>query len=55
VGDEEWNESVSQPFDDVQIGWAEEVRRRIAELESGEVKPVPWDEARRAITHGDPR
>jgi putative addiction module component (TIGR02574 family) len=29
--------------------WGEEIRRRIEELDSGAVKPVPWAEARRQI------
>jgi putative addiction module component (TIGR02574 family) len=35
--------------------WSEEIARRIAELDSGKVKPIPWSEARRqvsAILHG---
>ena len=30
--------------------WNEEIAKRIAELDSGEVKPIPWDEARRQIS-----
>jgi putative addiction module component (TIGR02574 family) len=29
--------------------WSREIARRIAELDSGKVKPVPWAEARRQI------
>lgn len=29
--------------------WAGELRRRAAEIDSGKVKPVPWDEVRRQI------
>jgi putative addiction module component (TIGR02574 family) len=35
--------------------WNQEIAKRIEELDSGKVKPVPWDEARRqisAILHG---
>ena len=35
--------------------WKLEIARRIAELDSGKVKPVPWADARRqisAILHG---
>jgi putative addiction module component (TIGR02574 family) len=35
--------------------WSQEIARRIAELDSGKVKPIPWSEARRqvsAILHG---
>lgn len=30
--------------------WSQEIARRIEELDSGKVKPVPWEEARRQIT-----
>jgi putative addiction module component (TIGR02574 family) len=29
--------------------WAAEVERRLADVDSGAVKPVPWSEARRRI------
>lgn len=29
--------------------WNQEIARRIAELDSGKVKPVPWGEARRQV------
>jgi len=29
--------------------WNQEIARRIAELDSGKVKPVPWAEARRQV------
>jgi len=29
--------------------WTQEVARRIEELDSGKVKPVPWTEARRQV------
>ena len=46
-------ESLDRPFDsDVQAAWAEEIRRRIADLDSGAVKAIPWDEARQAIAGG---
>jgi putative addiction module component (TIGR02574 family) len=35
--------------------WGREIARRIEELDSGKVKPVPWAEARRqisALLHG---
>jgi putative addiction module component (TIGR02574 family) len=35
--------------------WDKEIARRIAELDSGKVKPIPWAEARRqisALLHG---
>jgi putative addiction module component (TIGR02574 family) len=30
--------------------WNQEIARRIAELDSGKVKPIPWAEARRQIS-----
>jgi putative addiction module component (TIGR02574 family) len=30
--------------------WGQEIARRIAELDSGKVKPIPWAEARRQIS-----
>lgn len=29
--------------------WGAELRRRAAEVDSGQVKPVPWDEVRRQV------
>ncbi|MEZ4410048.1 MAG: addiction module protein [Polyangiales bacterium] len=33
----------------VEEAWAEEARRRLAEIDAGKVTPVPWEEARRRI------
>jgi putative addiction module component (TIGR02574 family) len=30
--------------------WSKKITRRIAELDSGKVKPIPWAEARRQIS-----
>ena len=30
--------------------WNHEISRRIAELDSGKVKPIPWAEARRQLS-----
>jgi putative addiction module component (TIGR02574 family) len=30
--------------------WSKEIARRIEELDSGKVKPIPWVEARRQIS-----
>jgi putative addiction module component (TIGR02574 family) len=30
--------------------WNEEITRRIHELDSGKVKPIPWAEARRQVS-----
>lgn len=38
-----------QADDDAPSAWNDEIARRIADLDSGSVKPVPWPEARRMI------
>ncbi|MGB9195572.1 MAG: addiction module protein [Terriglobales bacterium] len=30
--------------------WSREIARRMEELDSGKVKPIPWEEARRQIS-----
>ena len=43
-------ESLDDSFDvDAQTAWAEEVRRRVADLDGGLVKTVPWGQARQVI------
>jgi putative addiction module component (TIGR02574 family) len=34
---------------EIDAAWREEARRRSAQLRSGEVKGIPWEEARRQI------
>ena len=34
---------------DAEVAWQAEIERRIAELDQGRVKPIPWTEARRMI------
>ena len=34
---------------DVEAAWAEEIRGRVEELDRGEIRPVPWAEARRLL------
>lgn len=34
------------PEEGVEAAWAEEVERRVRQLESGEVKTIPWEEVR---------
>jgi putative addiction module component (TIGR02574 family) len=34
--------------EDAEAAWATEVNRRVAELDSGAVKTIPWAEVRRA-------
>lgn len=35
---------------DAQAAWSDEIARRLAELDSGAVKPIPWAEVRRRLT-----
>jgi putative addiction module component (TIGR02574 family) len=35
---------------DAQEAWSDEIARRLAELDSGAVKTVPWAEVRRRMT-----
>lgn len=43
-------ESLDETVDaDAEATWAAEIARRIQELDSGAVQPVPWPEARRLI------
>lgn len=48
-------ESLDESFDsDAQTAWAVEVRRRLADLDSGKVRAMPWHEARPIIAgHAD--
>ena len=34
---------------DAEAAWAEEIRKRIDEVDSGAVRPIPWSEARKRI------
>jgi len=36
--------------EDAEAAWANEVNRRVAELDSGTVKTFPWAEVRRRLT-----
>ena len=43
-------DSLDQEVDEgAEAAWEAEIERRLAELDSGSVKPVPWSEARRRI------
>jgi putative addiction module component (TIGR02574 family) len=35
--------------EEVEDAWAEEIQRRLADVDAGTVTPVPWPEARRRI------
>jgi putative addiction module component (TIGR02574 family) len=46
-----------EPTPGVEAAWAEEIERRIRELESGDVTPVSWEEVRARLLldeHDDP-
>lgn len=43
-------ESLDETLDEgMESAWEEEIAKRVNELDSGTVKPIPWSEARRAI------
>lgn len=37
---------------DAQAAWSDEIARRLEELNSGAVKPIPWGEVRRRLQNG---
>lgn len=38
-----------EPDEDVEAAWAAEIQRRVAELEAGTVKSIPWEEVRQRL------
>ncbi|MFO0592032.1 MAG: addiction module protein [Polyangiaceae bacterium] len=42
-------DAVEQPAEEVEAAWAEEIQKRLDEVDAGTVTPVPWTEARRRI------
>jgi putative addiction module component (TIGR02574 family) len=38
-----------EPDEGVEAAWAAEVERRVAELDAGTVKSIPWDEVRQRL------
>jgi putative addiction module component (TIGR02574 family) len=43
-------ESLDEVIDDnVEAAWAEEIAQRVADLDSGKAKTIPWSKARRLI------
>jgi putative addiction module component (TIGR02574 family) len=42
-------ESLETDDPDAEAAWQSEIERRIAELDQGNVKPIPWSEARKMI------
>jgi putative addiction module component (TIGR02574 family) len=39
----------AEPSEDVEGAWAEEIRRRLAEIDAGTVSAVPWADAEQRI------
>ena len=35
-----------EPDEDVEAAWAEEIERRVRQIDSGEVKTIPWEQVR---------
>jgi putative addiction module component (TIGR02574 family) len=35
-----------EPDEDVEAAWAQEIERRVREIDNGEVKTIPWEEVR---------
>ena len=35
--------------EDVEAAWSAEIQKRLEELQTGQVQPLPWSEARRRI------
>jgi putative addiction module component (TIGR02574 family) len=42
-------DSVGEPEEEVDKAWIEEAKRRLAEIQRGDVQTVPWSEARARI------
>ena len=38
-----------EPDEDVEAAWAEEIERRVRQIESGEVKTIPWEDVREKL------
>jgi putative addiction module component (TIGR02574 family) len=38
-----------EALDEVEAAWADEIAERLRAVEAGSVKPIPWEEARKAI------
>jgi putative addiction module component (TIGR02574 family) len=41
--------SLAAPPSSLHPAWGAELRRRAAEIDSGQVKPIPWDEVRKQV------
>jgi putative addiction module component (TIGR02574 family) len=38
-----------EPDEDVEAAWAAEIESRVAELDAGTVRSIPWEEVRRRL------
>lgn len=39
----------AEPDPDVEAAWSGEIKRRIADIDSGNVETIPWEEVRRRL------
>lgn len=39
----------AEPDENVEAAWAVEIQRRVAELDAGAVKSIPWEEVRQRL------
>lgn len=46
LADSLWDSLDQETDANVEQAWLEEIRRRVAELDSGAVRAIPWSEAR---------
>ena len=42
--------TIPSPPSSLHPAWADEIRRRAADIDSGKVKPIPWDEVHRQVS-----
>ena len=47
-----WESLDDRPADKIENAWAEEIERRISDIDAGITKAVPWEEARRLMREG---
>ena len=39
----------ADPEPDVEAAWSDEIKRRVADIDSGNVETIPWEEVRRRL------
>lgn len=50
-----------EPDQDLEAAWKDEIQRRVRELDSGDVKTIPWEEVKNrlfqilAVAHANPQ